>query len=85
MLHFDHHCVWLGTCIGKRNYKLFIYFISTLAAICLYVGAMAILSIARKVSEDRGDTGEGVGDRWYSIVFFVYAFVVSFVKCVNNV
>ena len=27
---FDHHCIWLGTCIGKRNYKYFYLLVSSL-------------------------------------------------------
>jgi hypothetical protein len=76
-MNFDHHCVWLGTCIGKRNYKLFMYFVSSLSSLCLYIVAMSILSIAIKVQEVDANVSEGVGQRWYSIIFFIYAFIVS--------
>ena len=32
---FDHHCVWLGVDIGKRNYKYFLTFIGSISVFTL--------------------------------------------------
>jgi len=42
---FDHHCPYLGNCVGKRNYATFLYFIYSLKLGCLYVFAFSLSHI----------------------------------------
>ena len=67
--------MWLGTCIGRRNYKMFIYFVSLLASFYLFIVSMGVLSVVVNVME-KEDNEQALGERWYTFILIVYAGIV---------
>ena len=78
---FDHHCLWLGTCIGERNYLYFQMYVLSLNLALPFAIYLSIAAIWHRADEQASNITLACLLGLYTLILVVVDLLLLFLFC----